>query len=100
MLPDAVGFTASLQDHFSFFALLLPWLMACGFCRLDRPGGSGSALEQSLAPCFFVAFRSCFSVGIGEKAPLPNQSMKPTASPRNNFSLFAMTRCRGLSLSR
>jgi hypothetical protein len=30
----------------------------------------------------------------------PNQSMKPTAPPRNNFSVFATTPCRGLSLSR
>jgi hypothetical protein len=26
-----------------------------------------------------VVFLSCFSVGIGQKAPQPNQSMKPTA---------------------
>src|SRR5260370_41918631 len=30
----------------------------------------------------------------------PNQSMKPTAPPRNKFSEFATTPCRGLSLSR
>ena len=30
----------------------------------------------------------------------PNQSMKPTAPLRNNFSVFATTPCRGLSLSR
>jgi len=30
----------------------------------------------------------------------PKQSMKPTAPFRNNFSVFAMTPCRGLSLSR
>jgi hypothetical protein len=29
-----------------------------------------------------------------------NQSMKPTAPLRGNFSVFAMTPCRGLSLSR
>ena len=29
-----------------------------------------------------------------------NQSMKPTAPSRNNFSVFATTPCRGLSLSR
>jgi hypothetical protein len=29
-----------------------------------------------------------------------NQSMKPTAPPRNAFSVFATTPCRGLSLSR
>ena len=36
--------------------------------------------------------------------PIPrkasNQSMKPTAPLRNNFSVFATTPCRGLSLSR
>ena len=31
---------------------------------------------------------------------LANQSMKPTAPFRNNFSVFATTPCRGLSLSR
>jgi hypothetical protein len=51
--------------------------MASGFCRLDRPDGSGSASEQSLAPHAFVAFRSFFLVGIGEEALRPNQSMKP-----------------------
>ena len=30
----------------------------------------------------------------------PNQSMKPTAPLRNEFSVFATTPCRGLSLSR
>ena len=30
----------------------------------------------------------------------PNQSMKPTAPPRNKFSVFATTPCRGLSLCR
>jgi hypothetical protein len=30
----------------------------------------------------------------------PNQSMKPTAPSRNNFSVFATTPSRGLSLSR
>ncbi len=29
-----------------------------------------------------------------------NQSMKPTAPPRNAFSVFATTPCRGLSLFR
>jgi len=29
-----------------------------------------------------------------------NQSMKPTAPLRDNFSVFATTPCRGLSLSR
>ncbi len=52
--------------------------MALAFCRLDRPGGSGLALEQSLAGWLFVAFRSCFWAGIVEKAQRPNQSMKPT----------------------
>jgi hypothetical protein len=30
----------------------------------------------------------------------PNQSMKPTAPRRNNFSVFATLPCRGLSPSR
>jgi len=30
----------------------------------------------------------------------PNQTMKPTAPLRSNFSVFATTPCRGLSLSR
>ena len=30
----------------------------------------------------------------------PNQTMKPTALPRNEFSVFATTPCGGLSLSR
>ena len=34
------------------------------------------------------------------RTELSNQSMKPTASPRNAFSVFATTPCRGLSLSR
>jgi hypothetical protein len=29
-----------------------------------------------------------------------NQSMKPTAPPRNTFTVFATTPCHGLSLSR
>jgi hypothetical protein len=33
-------------------------------------------------------------------AQAPNQSMKPTAPWRDNFSMFATTPCRGLSLSR
>jgi hypothetical protein len=45
-------------------------------------------------------FLSCFSVGIGQKAPQSNQSMKPTAPLRNEFNVFATTPCRGLSLSR
>ena len=69
MLPDAAAFTVSLRDHFSSFALLLPWLMGWGYCRLDRPDGNGSASERSLARWAFVAFRSCFSAGIGEKTP-------------------------------
>ena len=32
--------------------------------------------------------------------PSPNQSMKPTAPLRYNFSVFATNPCRGLSLSR
>jgi hypothetical protein len=59
--------------------------MASGFCRLDRLGGSGLAAEQSLARWAFVAFRSCFSVGIGERVTQPNQTMKPT--PRCDTSL-------------
>jgi hypothetical protein len=31
---------------------------------------------------------------------MPNQPMKPTAPLRDNFSVFATTPCRGLSLSR
>jgi hypothetical protein len=31
---------------------------------------------------------------------MSNQTMKPTASWRNNFSVFATTSSRGLSLSR
>jgi hypothetical protein len=30
----------------------------------------------------------------------PNQTMKPTAPGRNDFSVFATTPCRGLSFSR
>jgi hypothetical protein len=48
--------------------------MGSGFCRSDRPGGSGSESEQLLVPWLFVAFQSCFSVAIGEKAPRRNQS--------------------------
>ena len=43
--------------------------MGWGYCRLDRPDGNGSASERSLARWAFVAFRSCFSAGIGEKTP-------------------------------
>jgi hypothetical protein len=32
--------------------------------------------------------------------PTSNQSMKPTALLRSDFSVFATTPCRGLSLSR
>jgi len=74
--------------------------MASGFCRSDRPGGSGSGVEQSLVRWAFVVFLSCFSVGIGQTARQPNQAMKPTAPLRYNFNVFATTPCRGLSLSR
>jgi len=59
-----------------------PFFILCAVIslgRLDRPGGSGLAVEQSLVPWAFVGFLSCFSVGIGEKGPQPNQPMKPTA---------------------
>jgi len=72
MLPDAAGFTAALRGHFSSSALLFHSVTASGLCRSDRPGGSGSVSAQSLVPWPFVAFRSFFSVGIGETAPQPN----------------------------
>ena len=78
MLPDAAAFTAASLDHFLSSALSSHSAMALGFCRSDRPGGSGSGAEQSLVRWAFVVFLSCFSVGIDQKAPQPNQSMKPT----------------------
>jgi hypothetical protein len=89
MLPDAAAFTAALRGHFSSFALLFPSSTASGFCRSDRPRGIGSASGQSLALWPFVAFRNCFSVGIDETPQRPNQSMKPTAPPRSDSSMFA-----------
>jgi len=68
MLPDAVGFTAALQGHFSSSALLFHSVTVSGFCRLGRPGGSGSAPGQSLALWPLVAFRNCFSAAIDETA--------------------------------
>jgi hypothetical protein len=73
MLPDAAAFTATSLDRFSSSALSFHLAMASGFCRSDRPGGSGSALEQSLVHWAFVVFLSCFSVGIGQTVPQPNQ---------------------------
>jgi hypothetical protein len=43
----------------------------------------------------FADYRSCAMISMR-----PNQSMKPTTPLRNNFSVFAMTPCRGSSLSR
>jgi len=43
--PVAVVFTAASEDHFSSLVLLLPWVMASAYCRLDRPGGAGLASE-------------------------------------------------------
>jgi hypothetical protein len=43
-------------------------------------------------------YRIIFPRGAFRKGP--NQSMKPTAPPRNKFSVFVTTPCRGLSLSR
>jgi hypothetical protein len=62
-------------------------------------------------PSSLVAVPSFPLVGSTHKFPLvgtlfpmhrntPNQSMKPTAPLRGNFSVFATTPCRGLSLSR
>jgi hypothetical protein len=98
--PMRFGFIAALRGHFSSSALLFHSLTVWGFCRLDRPGGSGSASGQSLALWPFVAFRNCFSAAIGETTRRPNQSMKPTALLLNKFGLFATPPCVGLSLSR
>ena len=71
----------SLPLHWTIFYPLrchLTRRMALGFCRSDRPGGSGSGAEQSLVRWAFVVFLSCFSVGIDQKAPQPNQAMEPT----------------------
>jgi hypothetical protein len=43
----------------------------------------------------FADYRSCAMISMR-----PNQSMKPTAPLQYNFSVFATTLCRGLSLSR
>ncbi len=42
----------------------------------------------------------CVSAVILTDTKLSNQPMKPTAPLRSNFSVFATTPCRGLSLSR
>jgi len=78
MLPDAAAFTAASLDHFLSSALSSHSAMALGFCRSDRPGGSGSGAEQSLVRWAFVVFLSCFSVGIDQKAPRPNRAMERT----------------------
>ena len=67
--------------------------------RLARQLGVSCRI-QSLAPWAFVAFRSCFSVGIGEKAPQPNQPMKRTAPWRGNSSELATNSASGLSFCR
>jgi hypothetical protein len=76
MLPDAAAFTAASLDHFLSSAVASHSAMALGFCRSDRPGGSGSGAEQSLVRWAFVVFLSCFSVGIDQKAPQPNRAME------------------------
>jgi len=85
---------------FFIFCAVVSLVYGLGLLPLGRSGWSGSASEQSLAPCALLVYRSCFSVDIGKKAPHPNQSIKPTAPLRNTFRVIATTPYRGLSLSR
>jgi hypothetical protein len=57
------------------------------------PGVTVAFIEDNGAPVEFLQIDKT-------QWRTPNQSMKPTAPLRNNFSVFATTPCRGLSPSR
>jgi len=100
------GFAALLLQGLAFGAIHIRgfprgWLgvgLACIYGLLmgvirRRAGGM-------FAPWIAHVFTDVVIAGIVVFLARPNQTMKPTAPFRYNFSVFATTPCRGLSLSR
>ena len=76
--------------------------VSCWFrsCRIHHPAGVDSRASDIVRRQHRFLVRR-FSSTREMLSPKPsNQSMKPTAPLVNKFSVFAMTPCRGLSLSR
>jgi hypothetical protein len=73
--------------------------------RLVAHASSVSSGTARVSCCFALLYCGGCSLdfiyrAVGQGMKRSNQSMKPTAPLRYNFSVFAKTPCRGLSLSR
>jgi hypothetical protein len=71
-----------------------------GYDTIPFSAGDISDIHRHTPEVGVSSMKILLSPSTSDSRHTPNQSMKPTAPFRNNFSVFATAPCPGLSLSR